>query len=691
MRLFTFLALLLITGPFLLAQQTIPPFEVNPNDGTIRCATEQSEAMRRQQYPNMETREEFEAWLQDKIAEQQRTPQTGARVVETIPVIVHVIHNGEAVGTGNNISLAQVHSQIDILNEDYRRMAGTAGFNNHPDGADVEIEFCLAYFDTAGNVLPELGINRVDRNSIGAPAPPWRINQINNQIKPQTYWDPERYLNMWVAPITGGILGFAQPPSGSGLPGIGGGGGASTDGVVIAPVYFGRVGQVSSPFHLGRTATHEVGHWLGLIHIWGDGGCGIDDFCMDTPASDDPNYGCPSTHVSCNTVDMVQNYMDYSNDACFNIFTQDQKTRMKAVLANATRRANLLNSTVCAAPTAAPISDFVLEDTFSCDGNIRFLDNSQNLPSTWFWTFGDGGSASTRNPIHKYAASGTYTVTLITNNSFGTHQFSKQVNIIVSAAGTVTAGPDVNACVGTSAQLNATSSDPSTDIRWSPTSGLTNPNTANPTFFGVNSTTYFVTATDTSGCTAQDTITVNVVIPPLVSAGPDVTINPPNTTVQLNVVTNTAVYWKWTPNTGFNSPDTVQNPIVGPMQTTTYMVTGTDTFGCSKSDIIKVTIPGTNGVAIDEAFDYDWGVVNLPHPNPAKDLVYFSADLARSGMMSIAVYDISGKLVGQVYHEVAARGEFKHTWRRTEATPPGVYLVHWLFEGGQYVQKVQLY
>ncbi|MCB0624470.1 MAG: zinc metalloprotease, partial [Saprospiraceae bacterium] len=150
-------------------------------------------------------------------------------------------------------------------------------------------------------------------------------------------WPAGSYLNIWVCDLSGGLLGYAQFP----------GGPASTDGVVIDYAYFGTIGTATPPFHLGRTATHEVGHWLNLRHIWGDGPCSVDDFVTDTPTSDAANYGCPIGHVSCSTTDMVQNYMDYTDDACMNLYTTGQKNRMRAVFDTGGARQSLLNSTAC--------------------------------------------------------------------------------------------------------------------------------------------------------------------------------------------------------------------------------------------------------------------------------------------------------------------------------------------------------
>ena len=313
-----------------------------PN-GQIRCYTDQMETQRRAENPTIESTAQFEAWMAKELKYREDHPEE-ARVnaSRVIPTVVHVIYSNAA----ENIPDAQVISQIDILNEDFERLnADTvntpAAFQ--PVAVDSDIEFCLASIDPNGN--PTNGINRVS-----LAGSPFSTGNIEANIKPTTQWDPTQYFNIWVVNISGGVLGYAQFPSSSGLGGLNANGGAAnTDGVVLLTSSVGRPPENPNPgpYNLGRTATHEVGHWLGLRHIWGDGPCGTDDFCADTPESDNSNFGCPVTHQSCGTTDMVQNYMDYTDDACMNLFTADQKARMDVVLNLSPRRGSLLTSGVC--------------------------------------------------------------------------------------------------------------------------------------------------------------------------------------------------------------------------------------------------------------------------------------------------------------------------------------------------------
>ncbi|MEW6468172.1 MAG: M43 family zinc metalloprotease [Bacteroidota bacterium] len=312
--------------------------------------------------------EEFEIWLAEKMAERQADPNAPQSVLYTIPTIVHVIHNGEAVGSGTNISQNKVNSQFDILNEDFRKT--NTDWTNTPSAwqslvADCEINFCKAMRDPQGNALSEPGIHRVNRNTMGWTAPPYSSSYINSTIKPATIWDPTKYLNIWVMNLSGGLLGYATFPAGSGLTGLSGPFGTSTtDGVVILYTAFGDIAPLLAQYNKGRTATHEIGHWLGLRHIWGDDGngngacsnteCSGTDYVTDTPNQADAHFGCIASSSTYHanvctgtTGEMTMNYMDYTDDACMYMFTAGQKARMQTCMANGTYRAPLATSNGC--------------------------------------------------------------------------------------------------------------------------------------------------------------------------------------------------------------------------------------------------------------------------------------------------------------------------------------------------------
>ena len=307
-----------------------------------RCATMEIDAYHRQHHPEEGTLEEFERWLAPLVDAYKANVSAGYRApVLTIPVVFHVITDGAGI---DNVSAALIQAQLDQLNLDFRNLSGSTD----PAAADVEVQFCLATLDPSDNLMAEPGINRITTYGDG----PFTSNFVDGTIKPATQWDPNDYMNIWSANLSGGLLGWAQFPSNSGLAGLNANGGAAnTDGVVVGAGTIGSVANPgpSAPYNLGRTLTHEVGHWVGLRHIWGDGGCGVDDFCADTPESDASNGGCPN-HNSCGTRDMVENYMDYTNDACMDVFTADQKARVRAVMAASPRRVSLPNSTKCGVP-----------------------------------------------------------------------------------------------------------------------------------------------------------------------------------------------------------------------------------------------------------------------------------------------------------------------------------------------------
>jgi hypothetical protein len=242
--------------------------------------------------------------------------------VRTILVVVHVVYKTAK----QNLSDAQIKSQIDVLNEDYRKMnadASNVPAVFQPLHADCNIQFKLATKDIFGNKSTGITRTRTNKSSFS----------YNDTVKSSKSggadpWPARRYLNIWVCNLGGGLLGYAQFP----------GGPSATDGVVILHTAFGDTGTATDPFDLGRTATHEVGHWLNLFHIWGDDGTGCkgSDYCADTPNQASENYGKPTfPHISCKNGpngDMFMDYMDYVDDDAMFMFTAGQATRMNATL-----------------------------------------------------------------------------------------------------------------------------------------------------------------------------------------------------------------------------------------------------------------------------------------------------------------------------------------------------------------------
>ncbi|MEO6683946.1 MAG: M43 family zinc metalloprotease [Ginsengibacter sp.] len=252
-----------------------------------------------------------------------------------IPVVVHVVYNNQT----QNISDQQILSQIKSLNDDFRRR--NADTVNTPNifkqfAADTKIQFCLAKVDPSGK--PTTGIIRkfTSKNQFLA----------DDEVKFSSKggvdaWDATKYLNIWVCNLFGRTLGYSVLP----------GGPSERDGVVLKYNVFGTVGSISSPYNKGRTATHEIGHWLGLHHLWGNDVCG-DDGIDDTPRQQASNTGCTtfpriSTCSENQYGDMFMNYMDFSDDACMNLFTIGQKNAMRKHFAKGGFRNSFLESNVC--------------------------------------------------------------------------------------------------------------------------------------------------------------------------------------------------------------------------------------------------------------------------------------------------------------------------------------------------------
>lgn len=412
------------------------------------CITMEMDVARRAANPNLGTLVDFEQQLQRNITDYSHALKSGriAAEVLTIPVIVHVIHNDENVGQRTNISAAQVQSQIDAFNEHFRKTR--SGANDNPVGADIEIEFAAALYDEQGNRLDEAGVHRVSSGQDS-----WSRNDVEYNIKPNTIWNPYEYFNIWTVQFgsdDAGLIGYAQFPPKSGLDGLGpSGGSADTDGVVMSYWAFGTTGaNVSRPYHEGKVASHEVGHWLGLRHTWGDGNCNVDDFVADTPNANgakwsSPLLGCPAEDDCGEGVRMIENYMDYSYDECTNVFTQDQKTRMRTVMDVSPRRKELKDSDVDE-ERETPFARFSSEITAACEvTSIPFSDLSTNSPSSWLWTiYDDEGNIKVeydiQNPDVPFLKLGNYDVRLIASNAAGADTILRKNYISIISDSVVT-------------------------------------------------------------------------------------------------------------------------------------------------------------------------------------------------------------------------------------------------------------
>ncbi len=361
------------------------------------CASMENLNLLKSQDPQLESRmQQIEEFTNAFLANKKNENRTNA--VITIPVVFHIVY----FSPSENISDAQCQAQINQLNLDFAKLNSDA--SNIPAAwqgiaANTNIQFCLAQRDPNGNAT-----TGIERRATSTPS-----FTSDNLVKSQATggmnaWPAGSYLNIWSANLSGGLLGYAQFP----------GGPAATDGVVCR---YSTIGSMLQPgtltnYSRGRTATHEVGHWLNLRHIWGDeSGCAGSDLVNDTPDQGPENYGCPVFPVldSCTSTFpgvMFMNYMDYTNDDCMFMFTSGQSTRMNALFANGGPRASLLNSTGCQAPVV----------TTTC-GVATGLSSSAITSSGATLTWSPVTGAVRYNVKYKKSSSTSWTIATSTTNS----------------------------------------------------------------------------------------------------------------------------------------------------------------------------------------------------------------------------------------------------------------------------------
>jgi hypothetical protein len=391
------------------------------------CSTDAYLEYLKRQDPGFEERS-LKAQQAAQLAMRQRsTGQALQQSTISIPVVFHVVYKAGA----ENISDAQVLSQLAVLNDDFRRLnADTINTPAHfrPLAADTRIEFCLAIVDPNGE--PTSGITRTQTSKES-------FSYFSDHIKSTVNggidaWDPSQYLNIWIGNLGISSIGYASSPGVS----------PERDGVVLHYRTVGAAPHNSSlwVYNMGRTGTHEVGHWLGLKHIWGNGlTCNDSDDIDDTPNQQMQSQGCPSgIEISCDNGpygNMWQNYMDYVDDACMNLFTKGQANYMQGVLLAV--RSYLYNSTACTGELRSRIRVAQPQDTLLAPGDqVQFQGSFGGFkPTSWLWHFEGGVPATSteQNPTVRYERPGRYRVTLTTSNVNSSHTLEKEEYIYVTS------------------------------------------------------------------------------------------------------------------------------------------------------------------------------------------------------------------------------------------------------------------
>ncbi len=520
------------------------------------CATEA---------PGQEWEQQFQKLVTELKANQQYSKVQSQ--VFTIPVIIHVVHGGQAVGTYPNLAQGQLVSQIQALNDDFGGIGYNRGnypataFMNYADSASLpsanrdgigrvaiancNIQFCLATKDTLGNPLAEPGIDRVNyiakgwSNPAGFTTITTLKNFVDGTVKPQTVWNVSKYMNIWITDNNvnaNSLLGYATFPKLSTLNGIPSGSTGSnlTDGFWCYSRVFGSktfypAGTYYSGYDRGRTSTHEIGHYLGLRHIGGDGNsnpsgdCTATDYCDDTPpqrggfssgqygqnfgAPGYPLYAtganaCPTAFNGC----MFMNFMDYTDDNTKYMYTTDQATRIQTAMLNCPYRKLLGTHNLCSVNNVAAVSLFNIPNTVCQSAIVTPTNNSTGTPvPNYTWTASGGAlfSPNANSPATSiyFPSSGTFVISLATNN--GTQS---------SVSKTITVNPSPNLVFTTSSPTTCVDA-PVTVTATGGTSYIWQPGNVAGNILSYNASvnqTYICTAVGVGGCKKIDSLTLYV-------------------------------------------------------------------------------------------------------------------------------------------------------------------------------------
>ncbi len=573
------------------------------------------------------------------------------RVVVTIPVVVHVVYYNST----QNISDAQIQSQLTVLNADFRLLNADAA--NIPSvfqgaAADCEINFCLATQDPNGNATT--GIQRRQTTVNG-------FSYTNDGVKFYSSggldaWDRDKYLNLWVCNISGGILGYAQFP----------GGPANTDGVVCDYAYFGTIGTATAPFNKGRTATHEVGHWLNCYHIWGDDGtsCNGTDNVSDTPNQADENYGCPSfPQVSCSNGpngDMFMNYMDYTDDACMFMFTNGQKSRMQSLFGGGGSRAALLTSPGCQPPGGGG----------SC-GTPSSLSATNITQTSATVNWGTVSGATSYNLQWKLSTSGTWTtVTGLTGTSYGLSSLTagSTYNYQVQAVCGSTSGN-----YSSSSSFTTTSGSCADQYESNNTVGTSKVIPVNTTF-----TAKIATSTDKDYYKFSNTSSTRNIKVELTTLPLDYDLR----LYRKNNNNNNTTLLGFSENAGTANELIIYNTTTVSSNYIAYVFGWNGAFSNTQCYTLRVSLSSTNW-RTDGSTDGETEEIEIPvvfenagfgmYPNPASDEITVEVPLEADAAVAVTILDPAGKAAIQ-QHRALTKGDNRITLD-VSRLPNGVYFV----------------
>jgi hypothetical protein len=711
------------------------------------CATmEVLESQIKENPQLLQNMEKIERMTEDFI---RKNPNgSGVRNIITIPVVVHVLYRTAE----ENISDAQIQSQIDVLNQDFSALNTEL---NPPDGpntplgiflglqADVQVQFCLAQRDPSGNATTGITRRVTTNTSWGTGTAVKTTSQGGTSP-----WNTSQYLNIWVCNIGGGILGYAQFPGGS----------AATDGVVIDYRYTGNIGTATAPYGKGRTCTHEVGHWLNLRHIWGDATCGS-DLVSDTPVHNTSNGGCPVyPHLSTcsgNPVEMTMNYMDYTFDACMYMFSNGQKARMRAVLESGGARASLATSpgcmpvdpNACNAPISLNIGSITNNSAtadWSAVANATEYTFEYKLSTSSTWTTQNVNFTFTT--LSGLNSSSTYNARVKASCSSGASPYSAIVNfttaaplpctaptgLAVSGVSSTGANANWNAVAGASSydfeyKLNSSSTWTVLNVSSPPVSltGLTASSAYNmrvKTICSSNSSSYsaivnFTTTSPPGSCndtyesnntqSAAKSIAVNTNINAKIGTSTDVdwfsfknTKNAKNIRVTLSNLPanyNVRLYKGNTLVGSSSNTGTTDEVIIFNTTTkeTTYRVEIFGVSGAFNNSLcyqLRAEISGTPYRVFtpeDETQTFIATDEILVYPNPSSDFVTIAIPFENQvSLGDLSIFDMTGKMVST--QKIQINKDINKFSYDVSPLNEGIYLVHYKNENQVYTQKMMV-